>query len=99
MPHPDLAMMGSFVAATEIYAAPLRAHPQTVAQTNNQNLFYVVRSAKERGNLHLSGEAMCDDNASPRDVFLWANQLKINNRRCLQFSHVWSRSQYRLKKA
>ena len=26
MPHPDLAMMGSFVAATEIYAAPLRAH-------------------------------------------------------------------------
>ena len=25
MPHPDLAMMGSFVAATEIYAALLRA--------------------------------------------------------------------------
>ena len=69
------------------------SHPQTVAQTNNENLFRVVRLFTERGNAHSSGEAMCDDNTSPRDAFLWANQLKIKDRSYLQFNHIWSRSQ------
>lgn len=69
------------------------SHPLTVAQTDNKNIFCVVRSFTERGKPHSSGEAMCDDNTSPRDTFLWANQLKIKNRGYLQFNHVWPRSQ------
>lgn len=66
------------------------SHPQTVAQTKNQNLFRMVRNMKRRSEPDDAKKVVYDDNAGPHMAFIVANQLKtIAGERDLQLNHIW----------
>ena len=74
------------------------AHPDTVKQTENRNLFRVIRQRElhERGRLYeygdTHGRVMYDDNHSPTWAFDWTHAIKWWKDRDIQYNHVWSRS-------
>lgn len=79
-----------------IASLTLFSHPQTVQQTNNQNLFRVIRcrSISDRGTYSDytdSGQVMLDDNMAAIETFNWSNGI----RRCsdCQYNHIWPDSQ------
>src|SRR5687767_10213482 len=73
------------------------AHPDTVAQTNRQNVFRVVRlrQQRDRGTFAeiagCDGRVMLDDNRAPAVAFEWAHGIR--ERPDVQANHIWSRSQ------
>lgn len=76
------------VAATTIFL-----HPATVAQTDGQALFPVIRDPGRRGVIETIGErrVLLDDNTSPTLAFLWA--ARRNKGPDIQFNHIWGDSQ------
>ena len=94
------AALGALIEASVFKSLPqavasltVFSHPLTVAQTGVQALFPIVRKMGSRGSVELLGDRLVgyDDNTSPTEAFLWANQLK-HRPRDLQFNHVYSRS-------
>jgi hypothetical protein len=72
--------------------------PATVAQTNGQALFPIIRNMDmgRRGTFEAGADGrtvMLDDNTSPTDAFLWSGQLRKG--RDVQFNHVWNDSRNR----
>jgi hypothetical protein len=66
------------------------SHPQTVAQTTNQNVFRMVRDMKRRSQADDVNKVVYDDNAGPQMVFIVANKLKsIAGKIDLQLNHIW----------
>ncbi|MGO9585387.1 MAG: hypothetical protein ACLP2Y_04135 [Limisphaerales bacterium] len=66
------------------------SHPQTVAQTENQNVFRMVRNMKLRSQTDDTEKVVYDDNAGPHMAFVAANRLKsITGKRDLQLNHIW----------
>lgn len=68
-------------------------HPRTVAQTNGQPVFPVVRDMGRRGEIGklLDGRPILfDDNTTPTWTFLWA--AGRNKGLDVQFNHVWTDS-------
>jgi len=70
------------------------SHPDTVVQTEGKALFPTVRGPHRRGDVtEISGRRVqFDDNRSPTEAFLWANNLPTRGRDN-QFNHVWPASQ------
>lgn len=69
------------------------SHPDTVAQTGAKAIFPIVRNAARRGTVERRNKNLIglDDNKSPTDAFLWANE--IGKRPAdLQFNHIYARS-------
>lgn len=79
------------------------SHPATVAQTDNCNVFQVIRwsntgdldnngKAIKRGGYVAYGEngrVMLDDNESPTSAFVWANGSTLKGYKDVQSNHVW----------
>lgn len=76
-----------------IASLTLFSHPITVAQTDCQNLFQVIRcrSTSERGSYAESGgiQVMLDDNMAAIEAFLSSNGIKRYHTADCQFNHVW----------
>ena len=80
------------------------SHPATVAQTNNCNIFRVIRwsntgevddngNAIKRGGYVAYGEngrVMLDDNESPTSAFVWASGSVLKGYKDVQFNHIWA---------
>ncbi|MBY0515364.1 MAG: hypothetical protein K2P81_00545 [Bacteriovoracaceae bacterium] len=66
-------------------------HPDTVSQTNNQNIFKIIRDAPKRGTISNDG-LMYDDNNGPARAFEWAINEKLKWKD-VQFNHIYSDSQ------
>ncbi len=79
------------------------SHPDTVSQTNNQNIFRVIRwfnkdvddqgKSLKRGDLmpyHANGCVMLDDNESPTSAFVWANGSVLKSSKDVQFNHIYA---------
>lgn len=67
------------------------SHPQTVAQTKNQNVFRMVRDMERRSSQDDSAQVVYDDNAGPHMAFTVANKLKsITGNKDLQLNHTWN---------
>jgi hypothetical protein len=78
-----------------VAALTLFSNPITVGQTNNENLFRVIRcrSMSDRGKPELlvdGSRGMLDDNTAPTDAFIWANGISRSAYQDVQFNHVWS---------
>lgn len=78
-----------------IASLTLFSHPVTVAQTNYQNLFRVIRcsSMSQRGSyaeLTENFQVMLDDNMAAIEAFIWSNEI-LRGKDC-QFNHIWSDS-------
>jgi hypothetical protein len=71
------------------------AHPQTVAQTDNRNVFRVILRGQQRdvGTFaevpSCDGRVMLDDNRSPAVAFEWLHIIR--ERPDVQVNHVWQR--------
>ena len=76
------------VASLTIFTDPL-----TVEALGSANLFRTVRDAARRGEIveTTEGPVMLDDNKSPTDAFMWANNWTKRGRD-LQFNHVYQAS-------
>jgi hypothetical protein len=81
---------GSIVEA--VAAHTLFLHPDTVAQTNGQAVFPVVRDMHNRGKLFTIGQrpVLLDDNTSATLAFLWSAQRSPGND--VQTNHIWADS-------
>lgn len=79
---------GSFLQAVASLTA--FSHPQTVAQTKNENMFRLVRNMGRRSQPDDSDKVVYDDNAGPHMAFIVANNLKsIAGKIDLQLNHIW----------
>ncbi len=73
------------------------SHPDTVAQTCNQNIFCTIRRTNS-GDVgkyfdgEYGGRVMLDDNRSPTCAMVWANGSILKKYRDVQFNHIWSQS-------
>jgi hypothetical protein len=79
---------GSIVDAVAAHA--LFLHPATVAQTNGQPLFPVIRDAGRRGQFGWAADGsqvLLDDNSTPTQAFLWASGH--GRGRDVQYNHLW----------
>jgi hypothetical protein len=65
------------------------AHPQTVAQTKNQNVFRMVRNMDRRSQTDDINRLVYDDNAGPQMAFIVASKLSIAGKVDLQLNHIW----------
>jgi hypothetical protein len=81
---------GSIVEAVAAHA--LFLHPDTVAQTNGQAVFPIVRDMHNRGKLSTVGNrpVLLDDNTSATLAFLWAARRGPGND--VQTNHIWADS-------
>lgn len=72
----------------------LFTHPDTVKQTNNKNLFRVIRNGSKRGEIvdwNDNNKVMCCDNEGPNRALVWSNgDFKYSE---VQFNHIYSDSQ------
>ncbi|OQP43594.1 hypothetical protein A4H97_33895 [Niastella yeongjuensis] len=64
------------------------AHPDTIRDLNNQNIFKIVRNPAKRG--EITNDFMNDDNRCAQDIFCWTNKVKTRDFRDLQFNHIYS---------
>lgn len=84
--------LGQAVASLTVFA-----HPKTVLQTENRNMFRCLRRRQQRDVGTFSevtgceGMVMWDDNRSPAVAFEWAHGIR--ERPDVQVNHVWPRSQ------
>lgn len=70
----------------------LFSHPATVSQTQNKNVFSIVRNAHKRGEIDPTMKVMFDDNNGPSRAFEWAIMSRLNWKD-VQFNHIYSDSQ------
>ena len=72
------------------------SHPDTVKQTNCQNLFPIIRargSYKRKEFSCIDGrDVMHDDNWSAKQTFVWANDVRMQSKKDVQYNHVVARS-------
>lgn len=102
----DVLRTSSFGTIAQAIAALTKfSHSATVSQTDNCNIFRVIRlSSKDiddsgkpikRGGYvayDKSGRVMLDDNTSPTNAFVWANGLVVKRYKDVQFNHIWASS-------
>lgn len=76
-----------------IASLTLFSHPSTVEQTGAKGVFPMIRDQKRVGERTVIGtrRLMFDDNKSPTDAFLWANNISRRGRDT-QFNHVYTAS-------
>lgn len=90
----DLIKKAGYTSVSELVAEKtLFTHPDTVKQTNNQNIFRVIRDLSRRGKIvdwNDGKKVMCCDNEGPNRAFVWSNgDFKYSD---VQFNHIYSDS-------
>jgi hypothetical protein len=91
----ELLARSSYGSAAQAVAALTRwAHPETVQQTGNRELFPVIRCRviSDRGrdtSLPNGRRVMMDDNTAPTEAFLFTHGISRSAYRDVQFNHVW----------
>ncbi len=88
-----LQRAGYPTAMHAVAAHSIFVHPETVAQTNGQALFPVIRDFELRGQFGNASDGrrvLLDDNTSPTLAFCWSAQRKKGPD--IQFNHVFTDS-------
>lgn len=91
----SLVASSDYKSTEQLFASlALFAHPDTVAQVENRNIFLIKRDQKNRHEFgtHEGLRVMLDDNKSPTDTMIWAHKVRRKDYVDLQFNHVWAAS-------